>query len=123
MGATWDRILAGTRAYKAHCDKTGKTGTELVKQARTFFGPQMYFDEWADMQPIQTPRERAEAGRWEALRVRAAACGFRAPTAVESPDVYETAMRQVERERAAYPQPASGGPGNVVSMLTKAKTL
>jgi len=106
-GATWERILAGTRAYKAYCDKNGKTGTELVKQARTFFGPNQFWDEWADMEPVKTPRQAAEEVRWAALRVRAEACGFRSPTAVESPDVYETAMRQAERERAAYPRSAS----------------
>ena len=124
MGATWARILAGTRAYKAHCDSTAKTGTELVKQARTFYGPSQYFDEWADMEPIQTPRQSAEAARWAGLRARSEAIGFRAPTAVETTDSYETVLRRAERERMeACQRPASSAPGNVVAMLAKAKRL
>jgi hypothetical protein len=100
-GATWERILCGTRAYRAHCDSTGKTGTELVKQARTFFGPQQYWEEWADMQPAKTAHQQLQEKRWEALKQRAGACGFRPPTPVESPDVYETALKFFERERGA----------------------
>jgi phage replication O-like protein O len=35
-------LLEGTRRYAAYCDATRKTGTEFVKQAATFYGP----DEW-----------------------------------------------------------------------------
>lgn len=55
-GATWERILKGTRAYRMHCDGTNKTGTELTKQARTFYGPGQYWEEWADMEPAKPVR-------------------------------------------------------------------
>lgn len=119
-GASWERILAGTRAYRSHCDETGKTGTELVKQARTFYGPTMYFDEWADMLPVQTPRQKAEEARWAALRVRGEACGFRPPTAHDSPDSYETALRQAERERGSC-QSSASPVRSIVTALSVAK--
>lgn len=57
-GATADEIHAGTERYARFCDATGKTGTEYVKQAATFFGPDEHFREaWdapasADGQPF-----------------------------------------------------------------------
>lgn len=127
MGASWDRILTGTLAYAEHCNVTGKTGTELVKAARTFYGPCQYFDEWADMPPIETPKQRAEAARWAGLRARSAAIQFRDPTAVESADVYETVLRRAEREheecRASYGGTGARDVPNVVSMLARQKAV
>jgi hypothetical protein len=126
-GASWERILAGTQAYAEHCNATGKTGTELVKQAKTFFGPCQYFDEWADMQPIETPKQRAEAARWTGLAARSAAIRFRPPTAMESPDVYETALRLAERECRECTGSLEGSRArdmpNVVSMLARQKAV
>lgn len=34
--ASIETIVAGARAYAAHCDDTGKAGTEFIKQARTW---------------------------------------------------------------------------------------
>lgn len=46
-GESSERMLAGGRLYKAYCDATGKTGTEFVKQARTFLGKgRHYLDPW-----------------------------------------------------------------------------
>jgi len=121
-GATWERILAGTRAYKTHCDTTGKTGTELVKQARTFYGSVMYFEEWADMQPVKTVKAQAEETRWEALKVRAKACGFRPPTTLDSEGAFETSLRLAEQERAAALTSNKSRPVvDIVSALAKAK--
>jgi hypothetical protein len=107
-GATWERILAGTRAYKRHCDTTGKTGTELVKQARTFYGPAQYWDEWADM-PAPVTKESQE---WERLKARNRTVwsfgidmsDFREPRPGETPDDYRKAQdaehaRRVEAKR------------------------
>jgi hypothetical protein len=126
-GTTWERILAGTKAYKAHCDKKGLTGTELVKQARTFYGPGQYFEEWADMQPIQTPQQRAQEARWAGLQARREAIGFRGPTVHDSPDTYETALRQAERERlestGSRHSPVARDIPNVVTMLLAKKAV
>jgi len=50
-GASWQEILDGTKAYKRWCDLTGKTGSEFVKQASTFFGPGMW---WAEEYELPT---------------------------------------------------------------------
>lgn len=126
-GAIWDRILAGTLAYAEHCNVTGKTGTELVKAAKTFYGPCQYFDEWADMQPVVTPQQRVQEARWVALQARRAACGFRPPTPIESPDVYETQLRSAEREQlessGTYSGQGARNIPNVVAILTQAKRI
>ena len=47
QGETHEQMKAGTLRYKAYCDATGKTGTEYVKQMRTFLGPSRhYLDLW-----------------------------------------------------------------------------
>ena len=41
-------ILQGLERYKAFCDKTGKTGSEFVLQAATFFGPaEWWLEDWS----------------------------------------------------------------------------
>ncbi|WP_420907106.1 phage replisome organizer [Yersinia bercovieri] len=46
-GVTADAMLEGVRRYAAFVKATGKTGTEFIKQAKTFFGPSQHFDdEW-----------------------------------------------------------------------------
>jgi hypothetical protein len=47
-GADPAEMLAGVRRYAAHLRSTGKSGTEYVKQAATFFGPNEHWRErWA----------------------------------------------------------------------------
>lgn len=86
----------------------------MVKQARTFYGPEMWFDEWADMQPVKSQSQILADRRMESLKERARAIGFREPSAVESADVYETALKHAERETPR---------GELVSMLARAKRL
>jgi hypothetical protein len=101
-GATWDEILEGTRSYKRFCDATGKTGTELVKQAKTFYGPQqLWTEDYSPPTPKKSAAQTILEQRWSKLRARAVAIGFRAPLPVESPDVYETALRLYERDRSS----------------------
>ena len=59
-GATWDEILEGTKAYAKFCKHTGKTGTELVKQARTFYGRDCWFLEDYDVPEPTFKRRRPE---------------------------------------------------------------
>lgn len=99
-GATWERIMAGTKAYRVHCDKTEATGTAYVKQARTFYGPEQYFEEWADMQPAKTGKQVAEDVRWDTLKARAKVCGLRPPTQMESQGAYETLLKLAEQDHA-----------------------
>ena len=54
-GEQWGTILTGVRRYAAFCDVTNKTGTEYVKQAATFCGPEKHFlESW---EPPPTPSE------------------------------------------------------------------
>ena len=44
-GVAPDDMLEGLKRYAAFVSQTGKTGTEFVKQARTFFGPDRHFED------------------------------------------------------------------------------
>lgn len=44
-GSAPSELLSGTQRYAAWCDAEGKTGTEFVKQARTFFGREEHWRE------------------------------------------------------------------------------
>ena len=59
-GNTWDDILEGTRAYSRFCDHTGKTGSELVKQAKTFYGRDCWFLEDYSIPEIQVRHRQPE---------------------------------------------------------------
>ncbi|BCL47875.1 MULTISPECIES: helix-turn-helix domain-containing protein [Citrobacter] len=62
-GVTPEAMLAGVKRYAAYCRATGNTGTQFVKQAATFFGPDRHFEEsW------QTPSAPG-GGRRNALPV------------------------------------------------------
>ena len=54
-GTSFEDIIAGTKKYAAWCDATGKTGTELVKMAQTFFGPGEWWGEDYDL-PVSSCR-------------------------------------------------------------------
>lgn len=57
-GAIWAQIFEGVRAYRAYCDLTEKTGTEFVKMARTFFGPDQCWMEDYDAPPAKAKAEK-----------------------------------------------------------------
>ncbi len=42
-GHTTEEFIDGAKRYRAHCDALGKVGTEFVKQAATFLGPDKHF--------------------------------------------------------------------------------
>jgi hypothetical protein len=123
MGHTWEAILTGARAYKAYCDDRQITGTEHVMCAKTFFDlrTQGWTEDYALPERPKTVADRKLEERWDLLRARAAAIGFRAPTAVESADVYETTLRQVERERlpCGNSEAKNAPVQKVISLLTK----
>lgn len=75
-GADVERIELGVANYARHCQKKGIVGSEFVQQARTFFGPGQWWDEWADMD-VRTPAEIALDGQWQRLEARAKALGFK----------------------------------------------
>lgn len=54
-GHTPSEFIAGAKRYAAFCEATGKTGTEYVKQACTFLGPDKHF-----LLPWDVPPTKAE---------------------------------------------------------------
>ncbi|AUZ65770.1 helix-turn-helix domain-containing protein [Citrobacter sp. CFNIH10] len=44
-GVKPEGMLEGVKRYAAYCRTTGNTGTQFVKQAATFFGPDRHFEE------------------------------------------------------------------------------
>lgn len=54
-GHTADEFIAGAKRYAAFCESQGKTGTEYVKQACTFLGPDKPF-----LLPWTIPPNKAE---------------------------------------------------------------
>lgn len=52
-GYTHEEIKVGLTRYVTYCDKTGKTGSEFVLQASTFFGINL---RWEDEFEIPKPR-------------------------------------------------------------------
>lgn len=95
-GADVQRIELGTANYARHCQKKGIAGTEFVQQARTFYGPGQWWEEWADMD-MRTPAEIAEDKRWADLESRAKALGF---TTVDRSKGYATCEYAVKAEEA-----------------------
>lgn len=98
QGSQWSQVMEGVRSYRAYCDREGLTGTHFVKQAKTFFGADGWWQE--SYEPEAKPKLPAEIAlerRWQALRDRADLCGFRSPDPLESADVYETSLRFAER--------------------------
>jgi hypothetical protein len=55
-GATWEQLIAGTERYAAFCAATDKVGTEYVKQAATFFGPDRHY-----LEPWNPPATKSQA--------------------------------------------------------------
>lgn len=54
-GHSPEDFLAGARRYGAYCAAAGKTGSEYVKAAKSFLGPERHF-----LQPWDPPRSNAQ---------------------------------------------------------------
>ena len=47
-GKVADAMIAGVMRYAKYCEAKGNTGSQFVKRAETFFGPDLHFEsEWA----------------------------------------------------------------------------
>lgn len=62
QGHTYDQLQAGTLAYAIFCEETDRIGTEFVKQAASFYGPDLHFLEPWDL-PGQQPPQSGGNGR------------------------------------------------------------
>ncbi len=59
-------IFDGIRAYAKFCEATGKTGTEFVMQAATFFGPDKHYEnDWTVPVKAETlPKDNEQLESW-----------------------------------------------------------
>ena len=59
MNEDMDSMFGGVKRYSEFCDATGKTGTEYVMQAATFFGPDKHYENDWDIpaQKLTVPRD------------------------------------------------------------------
>ena len=69
-GSTMKELRDGVLRYAGHCAATGKTGTEYVMQARTFFGPSKpYEQDWTiPASQVKLPRDDEQLQSWAAER-------------------------------------------------------
>lgn len=97
-GATWETILLGVQNYAIHCARKGIAGTEYVMQLRTFVGRDAHYEEFAVLE-VRSPAQIASVMRLEAATRKATAAGFRSPRLNEPLEVYESCLRDHEREQ------------------------
>lgn len=65
-GVNTEAMLAGVNRYAGYVRATGSAGTQYVKQAATFFGPDRHFDEaWLVETPAVKVPSRQEQSRYE----------------------------------------------------------
>lgn len=88
----WPTILFGTKQYALHCGRKGMVSTEYVMQAKTFYGRDRHWAEWAEMD-LRTASQIAQDAKWEGLERRARALGF---NTVDRARGYDVALRAVE---------------------------
>lgn len=65
-------VFNGVFAYRLFCDATGKTGTEYVMQAATFFGPERHY-----LEDFTIPKDKSMPYQDEELESWAKKQGFR----------------------------------------------
>lgn len=99
-GADFEQMVKGWENYARHCKQTRSDGTEFVMMARTFFGRDRHWEEWAEMD-LRTPAEIAQDRRWADLQVRAERMGFTTVDRSRGFDVARNAIESEERKRAS----------------------
>lgn len=57
-GDSPEQIIRGAKNYADECDRNGRTGTEFVKQASTFIGPNKHYNDYQSA----TVKTRSHAG-------------------------------------------------------------
>lgn len=93
----WETILLGTKQYALHCSRKGMVSTEYVMQARTFYGRDRHWQEWAEMD-MRSPSQIAADAKWDGLERRARALGFTTVDRLRGYDVALAAVEKAERD-------------------------
>lgn len=94
--ADWNEMLLGTQNYYRHCGRKEMIGTCWVMAARTFYGRDLHWQEWATMD-LRTPAQIADDTRWQRLEDRARALGFKEVGRERGYSVALAAIEQAER--------------------------
>lgn len=96
-GHEWETILRGVTNYRVHCGRQQLIGTPFVRQCATFMGPDLWFEEWAEMD-LRTPHQIAQEAEWADLEARATALGFTTVDRSRGLQVARAAVERAERE-------------------------
>lgn len=94
----WDTVVQGTKNYAAYCLRKGQIGTDFVMMARTFYGRDRHWEEYADMD-MRSPAEIALDKQWAGLEARARALGFNEVDRSRGLATAEYAIKQEEDKR------------------------
>jgi len=97
-GAEFERMLLGVQNYAKYCQRKGWIGMDLIQQAKTFFGPGMWWEEYADID-VRTPAEISADKQWAGLEARAKALGFTTVDRSRGLATAEYAIKQEEDKR------------------------
>lgn len=95
-GAEFERMLLGVQNYAKYCQRKGWIGMDLIQQAKTFFGPGQWWEEYADMD-VRAPAQVAADAKLATLQARANALGVQ----VAGMDSRAAEEAIVQAERAA----------------------
>jgi len=89
----WIRAChAGVERYAEYCDATGKTNTEYVMHAATFFGPEKhYLNDWHYDKRLKLPKNNEELVKF------AADNGLPVPYEGQATESWEVYRRRLER--------------------------
>jgi len=90
--------LLGVQNYAKYCQRKGWIGMDLIQQAKTFFGPGMWWEEYADID-VRTPAEISADKQWAGLEARAKALGFTTVDRSRGLATAEYAIKQEEDKR------------------------
>jgi hypothetical protein len=99
-GYSWDEMLRGVRNYRVLCGRDGKIGTVYVQQARTHFGPDLWFTEYAAMD-VRTADQKRDEAFWQDLERRARAIGFTSVDRSKGPYIAARVVEDAEKAAQA----------------------
>lgn len=113
-GHTWAEMIDGAKRYEAWCRATGKIGTEKVKQAATFCGPDKEFlDPWHLPKSPEAIKNEDDLRKLVSRRDSIGMADFRLPRQGESAKSYRESQ-DAEWNARKTRAPALAGLGNVL---------